>query len=211
MKFTHEFLCSCGRTFQVSTYGDDPWPDAVCTQCGSMVSLINSLSVSVTAERLLNRSKVELDGGDYSLSILIGTIAVESFLARLFLKLKGMESYATTLTLPTPAQEEAWKDDFRKSGFIKPADFVSKARTGMTFDDFAGSNPAAIKIMAVLPGAPHFSAKKYFQMELFNRRNEIAHWGYVNSKQEEAQLCHTLAVAILAILQEMDRSTVNVF
>jgi hypothetical protein len=174
-----------------------------------MVSLINPLSVSVTAERLLNRSKAELDGGDYTLSILLGTIAVESFLARLFLKLKGMESYATTSTLPTPAQEEAWKDDFRKSGFIKPADFVSKATTGMTFDDFACSHPAAIKIMAVLPGAPHSSAKECFQKKLFNRRNEIAHWGYVNSKQEEAQLCYTLAVAILAILQEMDRSKVN--
>ncbi len=79
MKFTHEFLCSCGRTFQVSAYGDDPWPDVVCTQCGSMVSLINPLNVSVTAERLLNRSKAELDGGDYTLSILLGTIAVESF------------------------------------------------------------------------------------------------------------------------------------
>jgi hypothetical protein len=80
----------------------------------------------------------------------------------------------------------------------------------MTFDDFAGSNPVAIKIMAELPGAPHLSAKEYFQKELFNRRNEITHWGYVNSKQEEAHLCHTLAVAILAILQEMDRSRVNV-
>jgi hypothetical protein len=42
--------------------------------------------------------------------------------------------------------------------------------------------------------------------ELFERRNRIVHWGYVNSTKAEAQLCHTLAVAIISILREMDRS-----
>ena len=168
---------------------------------------MDPLSVNVTAERLLYRSKAELEGGDFSLSIVVGTMAVESFLTRLFLKLKGMDSYATTFNMPTPAQEEAWEHDYpRSGGFIGPADFVSKAMTGLTFDKFVAQNNVAAKIMAGFPDAANLSATKYFQNELFRRRNRIAHWGYVNSTKAEAQLCHTLAVAVISILREMDRS-----
>ena len=48
----------------------------------------------------------ELEGEDYSLSILIGVMAVESYLARRFLKLKGMDSYATAFKLPMTALGE---------------------------------------------------------------------------------------------------------
>jgi hypothetical protein len=118
-----------------------------------------------------------------------------------------MDSYATTFNLPTPAQEEAWALEYpRSGGFIGPADFVSKAITGLTFDKFVAQNNVAKEIMAGLPDATNLSATKHFQNELFRRRNRIAHWGYVNSTKEEAQLCHTLAVAIVSILREMDRS-----
>jgi len=155
----------------------------------------------------LYRSKAELEGGDYSLSIVIATMAVESFLTRLFLKLKGMDSYATTFNLPTPTQEEAWEHEYpRKGGFIAPADFVSKKITGLTFDGFVAQNNLATNIMAGFPDAVNLSATKYFQNELFRRRNRIAHWGYVNSTKAEARQCHTLAVAIVSILREMDKS-----
>lgn len=168
---------------------------------------MDPLSVHVTAERLLWRSKSELEGGDYSLSIVIGTVAVESFLTRLFFKLKGMDSYAATFTLPTQAQEKAWEVDYpRSGGFPRPADFVSKAMTGFTFDNFVAQNKTAARIMNSLPDAANISATEYFQNELFRRRNRIAHWGYVNSTKAEAQLCHTLAVAIVSILREMDKA-----
>jgi hypothetical protein len=155
----------------------------------------------------LYRSKAEREGGDYSLSIAIATMAVESFLTRLFLKLKGMDSYSTTFNLPTPAQEEAWEHEYpRKGGFIGPADFVSKKMTGLTFDGFVAQNNIAAKIMAGSPDAANLSATKYFQNELFRRRNRIVHWGYVNSAKADAELCHTLAVAIVSILREMDNS-----
>lgn len=207
MKFIQEMPCSCGHTLLFSTYGDAPWPDLVCRECGSLAILMDPLSVNFTAERLLYRSKAELEGGDYSLSIVIGTMAVESFLTRLFLKLKGMDSYATTFSLPTPTQEEAWEHEYpRKGGFISPADFVSKRMTGLTFDEFVAQNNIATRIMAGFPEAANPSQTKYFQDELFKRRNRIAHWGYVNSTKAEAQLCHALAVAIVSILREMDKS-----
>lgn len=208
MKFTHELLCGCGHIISFSTCGDNPWPVAVCPGCQSSAHLMNPLSVSVTAERLLHRSKAELEGGDYSLSIVIGTMAVESFLTRLFLKLKGMDSYAATFSLPTPAQEESWEREYpRSGGFTGPADFVSKAITGMTFDEFAVNNKVAANIMAGFPDAANLSAKQFFQAELFKRRNRIAHWGYINSTKAEALLCHALAVAIVSILRAMDSAT----
>jgi hypothetical protein len=207
LKFIQEMPCACGHTHSFSAYGDSRWTAAVCPNCGSAAGLIDPLSVSVTAERLLYRSKAELNGGDYSLSIVIATMAVESFLTQLFLKLKGMDSYAATFNLPTPAQEEAWESEYpRKGGFIAPADFVSKKMTGLTFDGFVAQNNIATKIMAGFTDAANLSATRYFQNELFRRRNRVAHWGYVNSTESEAQLCHTLAVAIVSILREMDKS-----
>jgi hypothetical protein len=59
----------------------------------------------------------------------------------------------------------------------------------MTFDDFAGSNATAIKILTGFPDAAGLSAKQYFQSNLFYLRNRIAHWGYVStSKGNSAQV-----------------------
>jgi hypothetical protein len=206
MKFTQEKPCKCGGSFPFITYGDDPWPAVVCPKCGAAAGQIDPLSVSVTTERLLYRSRAELEGGDYSLSIVIGTMAVESFLTRLFFKVKGMDTYATTFTWPTDMQEKAWEAEYpRKGGFTGPADFVSKATTGTTFDEFVAGNVVASKIMAGFPDAANLSAKQYFQSALFHPRNRIAHWGYVNASHGEAERCHALAVAIVSILREMDR------
>jgi len=206
MKFVQDMPCSCGGVFPFATYGEAQWPTVVCTKCGMAGGQINPLSVSVTAERLLNRSKLELDGGDYTLSILIGTMAVESFLTRLFFRVKGMDSFATTFTWPTEAQEKQWENEYpRKGGFTSPANFVSKATTGMTFDDFVGSNATTIKILAGFPDAAGLSAKQYFQSNLFYLRNRIAHWGYVSTSKGEAERCFALAVAIVSIFREMDK------
>ena len=113
MKFAIEKSCDCGGRYVFSAYGDGEFVSAECSKCGKLAHLINPLSVSVTAERFLHRSKAELEGGDFSLSILMGAIAVESYLTRLFLKLKGMDSYAATFNLPMAAQEPDWKRSIR--------------------------------------------------------------------------------------------------
>jgi hypothetical protein len=207
MKFTDEKPCDCGGRYVFSAYGDADFGFGDCSGCGKSAHLMNPLSVSVTAERLLYRSKAELDNGDFSLSIVIGTIAVESFLTRLFLKLKQMDNYATVFNFPTPAQDAEWENEYpRSGGFSGPIGFVSKRIAGTTFDTFVAGNAVATVIFSNLPNSTHISPTQYFQDELFKRRNRIAHWGYVNSSQAEAELCHTVAVAIVAILREMDRS-----
>jgi hypothetical protein len=209
MRFRQERPCYCGGNFPFITYGDDPWPTAVCPKCADAAGQIDQRSVSVTTERLLYRSKAELEGGDYSLSILIGATAVESFLTRLFLKVKRMNHYAETFTWPSETEEKAWEDEYRKKsgggGFTGPADFVSKATAGTTFDDFVARNSVASKITAGCPDVANLSAKQYFQSAVFRPRNRISHWGYVNASQSEAERCHASAVAIVSILREMDR------
>jgi len=168
--------------------------------------MIDPLSVSVTAERLLYRSKAELETGDYSLSIVVAVMAVESYLTRLFLKLKGIDS-SLGLRLPTAAEQEKWEEEYpRKGGFSRPADFVSQRLVAKTFDNFVAGNPQASALFSRLRSPSQISPAQYFQKELFNRRNRIAHWGYVNSGLEEAELCHTIAVALVSILREMDRA-----
>jgi HEPN domain-containing protein len=206
MKFTQNFLCSCGYKLPFSAYGDGDWSSIVCPICGNASGVIDPLSVSVTAERLLYRSETELEAGDYSLSILLSTIAVECFLPQMFIKLKEMKSLGEGFSLRTPENEEAWEREYgKRSGFENPADFISKEMSGKTFDLFVASNRRAMSVMSSFPEAIGLSAKSYFQRELFNRRNRIVHWGYVNSTKEEAEHCHKLAIAIVSILREMDR------
>lgn len=207
MKFTLQNSCICGGQFIFSAYGDADFGPATCTSCRKSGYLYDPLSVSVTAERLLFRSRAELEAGEYSLSTVIAVMAVESFLTRLFLKFKGMASYAATFKLPTPAEEAAWEKEYpRSGGFSGPINFISQHLAGMSFDRFVARNPTAGAIFPMLPNSSCARPTQYFQNELFKPRNRIAHWGYVNSGKTEAERCHTIAVGLVSILREMDRS-----
>ncbi|HEY2495554.1 MAG TPA: hypothetical protein VGK24_00675 [Candidatus Angelobacter sp.] len=207
MKFAVQQACNCGGQYLFLTYGDAEFGSATCSNCGNSAHLMDPLSVSVTAERLLYRSGAELGSGDYSLSIVIAVMAIESFLTRLFLKLKGMDSYASTFSFPTLAQEEQWEKEYpRSGGFSGPVGFVSQRLAGTTFDKFVAENAATKTIFSRLPNLSQKAPTQYFQNELFSRRNRIAHWGYVNSNQSEAELCHMIATSLVSILREMDRT-----
>jgi hypothetical protein len=207
MRFIYKGTCECGEELIFLATGEAEFDPAECSSCKKAAFLLDPLSVSVTAERLLYRSKVELENGDFSLSIVIATIAVESYLTRLFLKFKGMATYATTFKLPSESMEEEWEKEYpRSGGFLRPSDFVSKQFTGRTFDQFVVSNNVvAANAFLGLPNPNKALPSRYFQDELFNRRNRIAHWGYVNSTKQEAEHSHQIAVAIVTILREMDR------
>jgi|ERR1051326_8792775 hypothetical protein len=103
--------------------------------------------------------------------------------------------------------EKEWEKEYpRSGGFLKPSNFVSRQFTGQTFDQFVMSNNVvAAHAFLGLPNPDKTLPSRYFQDELFKRRNRIAHWGYVNSTKQEAEHCHQIAVAIVTILREMDR------
>ena len=78
MKFSIEKPCDCGGRYLFAANGDTDFGAAVCEKCGNSAHLVNPLSVSVTAERLLYRSKAELANEDYSLAIVIAVMAIAS-------------------------------------------------------------------------------------------------------------------------------------
>jgi hypothetical protein len=75
-KYTTEAIVSDG-------IGEDRIPAAIWPKCGSTIHIIDPLSVSVVAERLLYRSQSDLDAGDYTFSIVSSAIAVEAAYTRL--------------------------------------------------------------------------------------------------------------------------------
>jgi hypothetical protein len=190
MKFHYNETCGCGGRIAFTTNGDNRFPDAQCASCGIPGHLIDALSPSVVADRLIRRSKDELDGGDYSLAILLSAIAVETFLTRIFLKLKGMQHFAGGFEWPDEAQAARWEQEYpRSGGFIGPANFVSNRLVQTSFDQFVATNPIANAYFDALPNSNLLTLSSICQNELFTKRNRIAHWGYVNSTKEEAEQC----------------------
>jgi hypothetical protein len=117
-----------------------------------------------------------------------------------------MENYATTFELPNKSLEAQWEKEYpRSGGYIKPSDFLTNQFTGQTFDEFVKSNVIAERAFLELPNPSKMLPARYFQVELFNRRNRIGHWGYVNATRQEAEHSHQTAVVIISILREMDR------
>jgi hypothetical protein len=205
MKFALPVKCTQGHEFTVAVYADDDFPSATCPQCDSVGHVWEPLTISRSGDRMLHRSKTEMDSRDFTLSI-CSAVAVECFLTRAFLKWKGVENLPLIGHLPTEAEENAWEREFpRSGGFTKPADFVSNALAGMKFDDFVASNPTARTVMNQFPDAAGQSARDYFQTALFNKRNRIMHWGYLNFQETDALLCHQVSFGIIAILKAMDR------
>lgn len=208
MRFKNEETCACGGYFLFSAYGEGEFGAAICSRCGRSGASIDSLSVSVTAERLIHRSKQELEGGDYTLSIVMAVMAVESYLTRLFLKLKGMANYAITFELPTESQEMEWEKEYpRNGGFQVPADFVSQKLAGTTFNKFVEGNTDTDTIFSALPSSPRIGPAQYVQDKLFKPRNRIVHWGYVNSGKADAEHCLEIAVVVVRLLERMDKGT----
>jgi hypothetical protein len=75
----------------------------------------------------------------------------------------------------------------------------------MPFDEFVRTNPNAAAISSSLQIPFGVSPKAYLQRELFELRNRIAHWGFVDASLEQAERCQRLAVAIVAILRVMNK------
>jgi hypothetical protein len=76
--------------------------------------------------------------------------------------------------------------------------------TGKSFDDYVAGDAKAAALITTLPFSRPQTPSEYIQAELFGRRNRIAHWGYVNSTQDDAILCHSIAVIVISILRKMD-------
>ncbi len=64
-----------GNSFFLAV-GEEKFRPGEYSSCGKTARLLDPLSVSVTAERLLHRSRAELENGDFSLSIVIADFGI---------------------------------------------------------------------------------------------------------------------------------------
>lgn len=213
MKFSVPVIClSCSTEFAAQGTGEDRIPAATCPNCGSTIHIIDPLSVSVVAERLLYRSQADLDCGDYTFSIVSSAMAIEAAYTQAFLKWKRIEHLQSKGEDPTQEQTEAWEEEYRKetrANFEKVAKFVAKFLNGKTFNQFVNdflvnSSKAAI-IKAGFPPTKLELSSKYIHTELFRRRNRIMHWGKVDYQQDDASAALKAARTALAVLKAIDK------
>lgn len=213
MKISIPVVCSgCSTEFLTAGMGEGEISPATCPQCGVQIHIIDPLSVSVIAERLLYRSQRELEEGDFTLSILCSAIAVETAFTQAFMKWKSIEYLQANGNPAAEEQSDAWEDEYRKKtrgSFEKSANLVAQYLIGKSFDEFvagflARSNAAAL-IKAGLPQYESQTKLNHIYMELFRRRNRIMHWGQVDYKRDDAAVALQASRTAFAILKIMDR------
>lgn len=210
MKIPIPIICpSCVNKFTLLSIGEDELPPATCPHCGTLIHIIERLSVSTIADRLLYRSQHELQEGDYTLSIICSAIAVETAFTQTFMKWKRLEYQKETKTQADETQFNTWESQYRKqSNFVSSANFVTQFLVGKTFDefveDFYARSSTATLIKAEVPRDKTRATIGHINGELFHRRNKIMHWGEVNYQHKDADIALHASYSAVAILKAMD-------
>jgi hypothetical protein len=214
MKFTIPVFCSgCGCNFESAGYGDEKFPPAQCPSCCQQIHLIDPLTISVVADRLLLRSRREIDEGDFTLSIVCSAMAVECALTQVFLKWKGLDFWRSGGRQPTDAEQDAYEQEYKQKtspgGFGKSADFVASFLVAKTYDefvhDFVSKSGVAAMIKASFPPYESHTKARHIHKELFAKRNRIMHWGQVDFATVDASSGLAAATAAISVLKAMDR------
>ena len=78
MKFSLPVKCAQGHEFTVAVYDDEDFPVAVCPHCDTPGHVFEQLTMSREGERLLHRSKAEMDSGDFTLSIICSAVQLSA-------------------------------------------------------------------------------------------------------------------------------------
>src|ERR1700683_4260049 len=113
MKFAVPVSCSdCGCDFKARGYGGLTFSALTCPQCGNTIHLIDPLTISIVAERLLYRSEAELENGDFTMPIICSAMGIESALTRLFLKWEEVE-HGFPATPASDADRAALETEYR--------------------------------------------------------------------------------------------------
>lgn len=213
MKIPVPVICSaCGTEFSAFGVGEERIPPATCPKCGAQIHILDPLSVSVIADRLLYRSKHELDEGDYTLSIICSAIAVETAFTQVFIKWKSIEYLNETGNTASETEVDAWEDEYRKQtrgSFERSANLVAQYLVGKTFDEFVTDFLARSNVVALIKvGFPQYESQanlNHIYVELFRRRNRIMHWGRMDYQLDDAKIALQAGRTAFAILQVMDR------
>jgi hypothetical protein len=202
MKSPFPIKCGCGHELVLEATGTDQFKDATCPKCGSGIIISDNGFVST---RIYNKARQFLRAGDFTLSTVLGAVAVESELARVYVKWREIET-----GLPndiTDADRAKFDEELRKQfKIVDRLDMVSEYLTKLKFNEYVDGN---LDLKAfVLKAHPDFagksSLKKYFEEQLFWKRNVIAHFGKIDSTEAEGTSCFNVVTTLFTILSAMD-------
>src|SRR5216683_4011015 len=199
MKHSWQIRCQCGKTITLQTVGTHRFPSTHCPECGNTIVPIDD---DLIHRRLFNRGYMELQGGDCTLAIVFGAMAVECYAAYLYLKWKRIDLMPTN---PSQADEDSRAEQLRTwnsvgGRFDKVCDFL----TAQTFDSFVTNHSALMKAIRQRhpESAVSTSPKQFFQNHLFSNRNKIVHHGKIDYGQPEATACIENARTILEAIAQ---------
>lgn len=210
MKSSLRLTCArCGQDFTQEFSGSQPPEYAHCTnpECNAAIYLVEPLG-NFVAMLMMERARHELSDGDNTIAILLGAVAVESEMAYLFFKWKGIDSEKLPID-QTQSDRDAWETEWAEMRSVgKRLDELSRLLTGMDFDKFEVRNRPTV-VMTLDEFDPATSSKKFFQEQLFEIRNQIVHYGEIDFQKPDSQRCLLLASSLLDLLHAMDRERIK--
>jgi len=202
MKSFFAVKCSCGHEQTLETMSTDPFKDTTCEKCGSALIIVDD---GFASWRIYNKALQFLRSNDYTLSTILGAVAVESELGRIYIKWRSIDT-----GLPceiTDADREKFEDELRKYfKIVDRLEMVSEYLTTLKFNEFIRSDASlgAFVARAHPDAAPNPSLKKFFEEQLFWKRNAIAHAGKIDSTKADAEKCFNVTNTLFKILAAMD-------
>ncbi|MFZ0816690.1 MAG: hypothetical protein WAM78_14290 [Candidatus Sulfotelmatobacter sp.] len=192
--------CACGKQIPLEINGSQLPEYANCPDCCAPIYLIEPLGNIVTM-LLMVRAKQELTHHDITISTLLSAVAVEAEMA--YLEWKAIESQKLPAE-QTPEDRRRWENEWANMRSIgKRLDELSRFLTTKPFDEFARQNGVLLK-SAMIGHNPGTSIKDFLQEQLFDRRNDIAHYGKIDFQEEDGIQSMSLATALLNLLHAMD-------
>jgi hypothetical protein len=198
---------SCGKPIDLQVVGSELPKRADCPECKAAIHLIAPLG-NVATMLIMERAKWELNNKDMTMAILLSAMAVEAQMSWLFFKWRGIDDGL----LPherTQAHNEKWEAEWTEMRTVsKRSDELCRLLTGRDFDKFTQQNMPWLK--PNLNGFdPANSVKTFFQDQLFEKRNQIVHYGNIDFEKGDGNSCVSLASTLLRLLQEMDNERIK--
>ena len=193
MKTSASVICGCGQTIIVEAVGTRVAEEDLCPNCHAVLWFVEPLG-NFAGQLIISRSWTELKNGDWTLTIVLGAMAVECEMARLYMKWNEIDLLNTRPA--NDADREGWEERWRKFFAIgTKLDKVSELLTGQPFDSFLSQNSGLLRAVQAQYSTitASRSTKKYFEDELFKRRNRVVHRGEIDFPQADAELCFTTA------------------
>jgi len=201
MNIPYKVICAeCVREYDADVKLHDNSPDFICP-LGHRMSGFFDLDFTAGFRLLLRSQRELIDRSDYSMSIILAAMSMESEVSRLFWKWLHIDSLGRGESM----QEQEVEGMLRK--FPNIADRISRVARLMYsagMDAFVAGSAEFKDLQVRFPSLRIGCLPQCFQESVFWPRNRIVHFGYSQYTREDAARIHSIANMGLAILKALD-------